>query len=93
MLKLLSILVYVSIVVAMRPINPVKKTNLQNYPSYEIPNWVYRDVFSQNINKYKDKRKKPKETFPKRVDKNINDIFTQASETMWNDFLKNSKFS
>ena len=91
MLKLVSIIIYVSVVVAMRPVNPVKKTNLQNYPKYEIPNWVYKDVFSQNINKYKVKKKESKENFKKRNKNNQDNLFIETNEVIWDDFLKYSK--
>lgn len=85
MLKLMCILVYVNLVLAFKPINPVPNNNINNLPDYKIPAWVYKQVFSQNINKYQIKKKEePKVVF--KIEKNDSEEeFLNSGEVSWDD--------
>ena len=84
MLKLLCIFYYVNLVISFKPINQATNNNINNLPDYKIPPWVYKEVFSQNINKYQIKKKEPKVVF-KIEKKDPKEDFPNSGEVSWDD--------
>ena len=84
MLKLLCIFYYVNLVISFKPINQAPNNNINNLPDYKIPPWVYKEVFSQNINKYQIKKKEPKVVF-KIEKKDPKEYFPNSGEVSWDD--------